>query len=573
MKRWFTLAITLFTILQTRAGIEIKEHGTIYVISIGINKYNNANLTTLRNCVNDAQAFSNKVAIDNKPNSVYNNYTVDTVVFHELYDDQATVEDIIRTFRSVIKRARPSDCLLFYYAGYTFDLKDSSTVIYPYNDSQVELEIEKLNDLNSLSINDLAFMLDQVQCERQMIVSEAGMGKTFADNLTTAMFESNPNKALTNHRNRVIVTTRSWGIDNHKCGDEDVNHGPLTYYLLQDKNILQAFFRPNDFRNKILELEKECPTSMGEYTLIEFEHEHVEGLLLENGMVTENDYSPEPIYDYAPNDTNNLDSVMRGGRTERRQTRESIANKPKTYGLIVATDKYNSNSGWTNLKNPITDAEKIADLLESKYEVDVIRLYNKSVDSLFIALENLTDRIREQDKLVVFIAGHGYYSERTGACGIPLIDSKPIEQDRRMTTYATMPDLKSRLDFIEAKQVFVILDICFGANFDPIADNMAPADYNNLVREISITGLEKRKSKYQARIFLASGQFEVPDYWSTSLSTSPFAAKLIKAMQEDDSFLTPGKLYNEAQANVTEPILRSFGKHEPQGDFILPVKQ
>ena len=81
----------------------------------------------------------------------------------------------------------------------------------------------------------------------------------------------------------------------------------------------------------------------------------------------------------------------------------------------------------------------------------------------------------------------------------------------------------------------------------------------------------REKDKNISRIVLASGQYEVFDYWKDSQKHSPFASKLIKALQEENEFISPGKIFSYVQGNATTPILKQFGKHETRGDFLLEV--
>ena len=90
--------------------------------------------------------------------------------------------------------------------------------------------------------------------------------------------------------------------------------------------------------------------------------------------------------------------------------------------------------------------------------------------------------------------------------------------------------------------------------------------------DITLDEFISRKSKNQARLFIASGRFEVPDYWDTSLNHSPFADKLIKVLKKEKQFISPGKIFKALEGNVTEPILKQFGRHETRGDFLLKVK-
>lgn len=140
-----------------------------------------------------------------------------------------------------------------------------------------------------------------------------------------------------------------------------------------------------------------------------------------------------------------------------------------------------------------------------------------------------------------------------------------------MESYLQMASLHRILDHLPCKQVFAIFDVCFGGSFDQIAPDIELNSYNQSA-DINSVELMERKSAYHSRIFLASGQKTVPDYWGTNNAHSPFALKLIESLSTTTDFTSPGRLYKAVEGNATEPVLRRFGKHEERGDFILPVQ-
>ena len=127
------------------------------------------------------------------------------------------------------------------------------------------------------------------------------------------------------------------------------------------------------------------------------------------------------------------------------------------------------------------------------------------------------------------------------------------------------------MDEFSNKHIFAIFDVCFGAYFDMNAKDLSLSDYKEGTGDISVDELIKRKSDYVSRIYLSSGKGEVPDYWKNSSDHSPFANKLIEVLENEKSFLTPGKIYKGLEGNITEPVLKYFGKQDTRGDFIMKV--
>jgi hypothetical protein len=179
--------------------------------------------------------------------------------------------------------------------------------------------------------------------------------------------------------------------------------------------------------------------------------------------------------------------------------------------------------------------------------------------------------MHEHDKFIFFIAGHGYYSDNLSDGFLVLHDSESIGNDIGMKTYLSMATLQRLLDNMPSKNVFAIFDVCFGSSFDLLSKDLDLTTLKTLAKDISLDQLIERKNEKCSRIFLASGRYEVPDYWNNSLSHSPFADKLIKSLKSETDFTNPSRLYSALEGNITQPFLKQFGKHEEKGDFLLKV--
>jgi uncharacterized caspase-like protein len=87
----------------------------------------------------------------------------------------------------------------------------------------------------------------------------------------------------------------------------------------------------------------------------------------------------------------------------------------KQWAVFIATDQYRE---WGQLQYPVKDAQEIKKILLDNYYIDEIKeLYNKeatasAIRNLFI---ELSDKIKPNDSVFVFHAGHGFkdvYTEK-----------------------------------------------------------------------------------------------------------------------------------------------------------------
>ncbi|MFT5724805.1 MAG: hypothetical protein ACI9JN_001928 [Bacteroidia bacterium] len=562
MKIVVSLVLTLIlSSFNANAGVRKKDRGNLYSISVGINKYPKG-LVNFNNCTKDAFTFSEKLKAHNGPQipdsvSKLSHYHVDSVFSTVLLDEQATLENIIQAFRDVALKARSNDVFTFFLAGYTFELKDYETIIYPYTEEEVD--IRNIDRSKVLKLTELAQLMNQISCRHQLVVSESGSGSFFATNLLSEVFESNPVLAKHNAHNRVIITTKNEGLDSYFCGFKLLEHGPLLSYMLACGNPLKAIFSPDYYELDLIRAEVKCPVREKRYCQ----------------LYNESDFNKFIVRSRIQNNIDTLGNELRGGKNRKLQNEKPSSKQPRpptTYAICIATNTYTGSTAWSDLKNPINDAEAVSDLLTNKYGVVCIKLYNKDINAIWDGLDAVLDSIRAEDKLILFIAGHGYYNSKTWTAALVTKNSLSLSDDKRLTTYIGFAWLKERLDNLPTENVFAIFDVCFGANFDANANDVVLTNYDKLLQDIPLNQFEARMNEHKTRIFLASGKYEVPDYWNNSLDHSPFAAKIIHGLKNEIAFITPAKLFGFSMANATRPELKYFGQHHTHTDFILMVK-
>jgi hypothetical protein len=129
-----------------------------WLLLIGIDKY--AQLSKLKNCVSDLKAMRDILT---------EYYAFDREHVLELFDEQATRENIIREFEELARKVRPSDNVLIYYEGHgiynrTFkrgywlpvDAGTESTAQYLPN-SDLQAFIGAIRSRSTLVISDACF--------------------------------------------------------------------------------------------------------------------------------------------------------------------------------------------------------------------------------------------------------------------------------------------------------------------------------------------------------------------------------------------------------------------------------
>jgi hypothetical protein len=527
----------------------------MYVISIGINKYNG--FTEFKNCVNDAKGLLEKVKKDNEfsysDKTVHykmrdrTRVTIKETFAYGFYDENATIENVRSAFKTIIKNSKPNDYFVLFYAGMSFSIENVESAFVLYQEEKINFDNPASNRI--IKISELASLMNQISSNNQLVISESCYGQSSSKKLMSYMFEDNPIIASAYERNRIIITVSDKGFDSSEC---DRSHAPLASYILKNGNLIHAFKNINSYEFDLQKSQLECPVNNSAYFIVR----------------QESDFTDLLINNY--NKSNSRGAIAKSIIKQNSKGKEHN----KTYAFIIATDIYNKNQkSWGDLKNPINDAEAVSKLLKEKYDVDLIKVYNNTKNEILKEFIKLKNKIGKNDKLIFFVAGHGYYSDEMSDGFLVLNDSQSLEDDPSFGSYLPMATLNKLLDGVPCKQSFTIFDVCFGSSFDLNADDVKLSNYSKMNTDLSIDEFIERKEKYISRIFLASGKSEVPDHWDNSLNHSPFANKLIDFLKKEKEFISPSKIFAVIEANITEPIMKSYGSHEERGDFIIKVSK
>ena len=518
------------------------KKGDIYVISIGINDYPSFGL---RLCVNDSNDLIAKIKKDKLGSSADPGVNVYT---YALNDKDATLSNIRDAFKEVIANSRVNDYFIFNFSGFSQEMENGDTILIPYEPRFNWMEID---ESIVFSVIEMAKLMEQIKAKHQLVISEAGSGREFARNLIGQLFENNPIIASGTDRERVLITTTGMGIERSSCPDgTQLQNGSLLHFIKQHGNVLDVFKNIDRYEFKLMQSEMGCPYQNSKYVAVYNEKEYREILVSR---------------------FNKIKTRGSKGKAVKESSQTSVNRKGKTYGLVIATNDYENQSDWQDLKNPINDANSISDLLSKRYNVEIEKVYDQDREEILMKLVSMKSRLQADDKLIIFFAGHGYYSDNYSDGYLVLKDSEGLGEDITLDSYLQMATLHRLLDNMPSKQIFAVFDVCFGASFNLNARDAALNDYKDLSMDITLDEFISRKSENQSRLFIASGRYEVPDYWDTSLDHSPFADKLIKVLKKEKQFISPGKIFSAMEGNATEPILKQFGSHDVRGDFLIKV--
>ncbi|MER8549374.1 caspase family protein [Mesorhizobium sp. M1169] len=127
--------------------------------------------------------------------------------------------------------------------------------------------------------------------------------------------------------------------------------------------------------------------------------------------------------------------------------------------FFVAIDQY--RDGVPLLSTPVADAEDLADALakEHGFHCRILRNLDATLDGMVAFLDEMTEEIREDDRVIFYFAGHGIsLPGRDGPWGYILPQDASKESSDR---YLQMVELERRLDSLKCRHLLVVLDCCF----------------------------------------------------------------------------------------------------------------
>jgi len=239
------------------------------------------------------------------------------------------------------------------------------------------------------------------------------------------------------------------------------------------------------------------------------------------------------------------------------------------YALLIGADEY---TAMNHLSNPVNDINTIANDLETQYDFKVQKVLNPELSQVYQELRKFsTMTFADDDQLFIMFAGHGVYDPVFKEGYLVAKDSK--HDDEGKLTYLSYSNLRTMLNNIPCKHIFLVLDACFGGTFDQNLSHRG-GEEDKLYSGVSKDAYVLRKLKYKTRMYLTSGGKEyVPD--GRPGQHSPFARQFLAALRSgggEDKVLTFSEVFNFVDKVTPEPRKGEFGDNQPGSDFLFIKK-
>lgn len=214
---------------------ELLATSSLHILAIGINNYMNSSYN-LNYAQPDAKSFVEKLT------NPVNQRIFKSINKVEIYNEQATKENIIKGFKSIIERAKPEDVFVFFYAGHGSldeDNKDadgdSPFYFVPTDVTKLYGDPEQLQK-KGLSGAELRRYLTQIRSTKQIVLMDACHSGGALKGIGVRAAGSDEKAIVQLARSSGVVWIASSGTKQYATEFDVLKHGVFTYALLEALN-------------------------------------------------------------------------------------------------------------------------------------------------------------------------------------------------------------------------------------------------------------------------------------------------------------------------------------------------
>lgn len=222
------------------------------------------------------------------------------------------------------------------------------------------------------------------------------------------------------------------------------------------------------------------------------------------------------------------------------------------YALVIGNQEYEQIS---NLKTPVNDARRIAQILKTKYGYTTKLLVNANRYQILSAMNEMRENLTENDNLLIYYAGHGELdSVNLRGFWLP-VDAEP-ENSANWISNVAITDM---LNIMSAKHVMVVADSCYSGSLTR----------SSIARLQGGMSAEKKKRWYsmmsaaRTRTVLTSGGVK-PVLDSGGGAHSVFAKAFIDTLNNNEQILEGYQLYRSVQKRVKALTKKLKVEQDPQ---------
>jgi len=214
---------------------------------------------------------------------------------------------------------------------------------------------------------------------------------------------------------------------------------------------------------------------------------------------------------------------------------QTFSTEENYYALVIGNNNYQHLEKLDAAEN---DAVVIANVLEKKYGFDVDLLLNADYDQTVNSLFKITDKLKRNDNLLIYYAGHGELDKDENR-GYWL----PVDASYEMRSkWISNQRIVDRIKATKAKHVLLVSDSCFSGTLMRSGSNL---EKEESIDEKYIKRLKNKKT----RLVITSGGNE-PVVDSVGGDHSLFALKFIDTLKNNNTVINSQILFENVRRYV-----------------------
>ena len=199
------------------------------------------------------------------------------------------------------------------------------------------------------------------------------------------------------------------------------------------------------------------------------------------------------------------------------------------YALVIGINSYQN---LPRLQTPLNDAEAIASTLSDKYGFKTQLLRDATRDQILRALGNYRGSLHENDNLLIYYAGHGYYDRAADQAYWFPVDAEKNDPSR----WIVATEITGQARAIPARHVLVVSDSCYSGMLTRDVSGTLWRDARTTLgdpveRDAYLQRLMQGKSRY---VMASGGNEPVADSDSAGHASnhSVFASALLQGLNQ-----------------------------------------
>ena len=235
-------------------------------------------------------------------------------------------------------------------------------------------------------------------------------------------------------------------------------------------------------------------------------------------------------------------------------------NSENYYALVIGNNNY---MHFDKLNAATNDAKAVSEILEKKYGFEVSLLLNADYEKTVNTIYSLTKKLKSQDNLLIYYAGHGELDKAENR-GYWL----PVDANEELRSkWISNSFIVDRIKATKAKHVLLVVDSCFSGT-------LLRSGNNGLKKSnINKNYIQRLKNKKTRLVITSGGNEPVVD--SEGGQHSLFAFKFLDTLKNNNNVINSQMLFENirgyvvSNASQTPEISVVHKSGHDGGDFLF----